>query len=344
MTEQSEPAVTDDTVTPSESAGLIPLGADIDWPDHEAAGAMREQVAAAPEDLGRLGDLAIWLAGLRGAGVHDLQRPRAVIFGAEHANAADTTDPGPSTVERLDAVRGRRSGAGAVSELAGVEIRIVDLAEAGADTAGAERLVGKPIDTEDVGTEADIVAAVARGARVADDEVDSGADLLIVALASHGVITPAAALVAVLTNTEPVKVLPRGARTSPEVWMRRATVVRDARRRGFGHRTEPDRLLTAIGGIDLAAAAGFLLQAAMRRTPVLFDGLGAAAAALVAYESQPRAVRWWQPADRVGDPAHELVLTRLGLDPILSLGVGTGDGTAAILAVPVLRAALREFG
>ena len=65
----------------------------------------------------------------------------------------------------------------------------------------------------------------------------------------------------------------------------------------------------------------------------------ASAAALIAYEAQPRAVRWWAAADLGADPMHELALTRMGQQGILGLGTGAGDGLAALLAVPVIRAA-----
>jgi nicotinate-nucleotide--dimethylbenzimidazole phosphoribosyltransferase len=186
--------------------------------------------------------------------------------------------------------------------------------------------------------------AIASGADLADEEVDSGADLLIVAVQGPDAGTPALALVAVLTNTEPVKVLPRGAEaTAVEDWMRQALEVRDARRRGMPHRAQPAQLLEAIGGSDIATAAGFLLRAAGRRTPVLLDGLPAATAALVAYEAQPRAVRWWHSADLSPQPAHELALTKLGQRSILDLGIGLADATAGLIAVPVLRAAIRTL-
>ncbi|MDQ6851167.1 MAG: nicotinate-nucleotide--dimethylbenzimidazole phosphoribosyltransferase [Actinomycetota bacterium] len=190
---------------------------------------------------------------------------------------------------------------------------------------------------------ASAAAAVAEGARLADTEVDGGADLLILALPRLG--TDAAIAVCVLTNTEPVKVLTRGAAAAdPEAWMRRAVEVRDARRHCMPLRDEPDALLGAIGSAHLAAAAGFVLRAAARRTPVLLDGPASAAAALVAYEAAPWAVRWWCASDRGPDPLHEFALTRLGLCSVLDLGTGRGDGLAAMLAVPVLQAAVRLAG
>jgi nicotinate-nucleotide--dimethylbenzimidazole phosphoribosyltransferase len=117
--------------------------------------------------------------------------------------------------------------------------------------------------------------------------------------------------------------------------------VRDLRRRGYPHRLEPAELVAAIGSAELATAAGFVLEAAARRTPVLLDGLAAVAAALLAYEAKPRAVRWWRLADRTPVPAHELAATTMALEPVLDLGLRLADGTAGALAVTVLRAAVR---
>jgi NaMN:DMB phosphoribosyltransferase len=185
--------------------------------------------------------------------------------------------------------------------------------------------------------------AVRDGIALADQETDTGTDLLL--LAAPGVRADAATAVAVLTNTEPVKVLARGAAASdPEAWMRTAVEVRDARRRCLPYREDPDRLLAEIGSDRLAVAAGVILRSAVRRTPVVVDGPVAAAAALVAYEAQPRAVRWWSAADQGPDPLHELVLDRLGQRPVLGLGTGLGDGLAALLCIPVIRVAARIAG
>ncbi len=182
--------------------------------------------------------------------------------------------------------------------------------------------------------------ALARGIEIADADIDAGADLLVVGLPDQD--STAAIAVSVLTDTEPVKVLARGAAaTDPEAWMQRAVEVRDARRRCMPMRDEADRLLEEIGSAPLAAAAGLVLRAATRRTPVLLDGPAAAAAALLAYQAAPRAVRWWCASDAGPDPVQDVALTRLGLRSVLGLGTARGDGLAAMLAIPVLQAAAR---
>lgn len=282
---------------------LLSLGADVDWPDNDAASAVRTMLASSHADPGRLGELAEWLAGVQGRNPpRDFARARAVVFGAPSGTDGGGTPP-----------------IQAIADLAGSGVR------------------GVPQRSDS------IADAIAAGAALADQEVDSGADLLVVALQGPDAGIPCLALTAVLTSSEPVKVMPRGARLAPDAWMELAVAVRDTRRRGMPHRGEPAALLAEIGGPDIAAAAGFLLRAAGRRTPVLLDGLPAATAALVAYEAQPRAVRWWQCADVSPEPAHEVALTKLGKRAVLELGIGLADGTAGLLAVPVLRAAVRTL-
>ncbi len=205
-----------------------------------------------------------------------------------------------------------------------------------ADLAGAGvRIVESPASAVPVTTE----TALAAGVAVADDEIDRGSDVLAVAVA--GVDVPASILVSVLTNTEPVKVLPRGAGLSVREWMALAVEVRDGRRRAFACRAEPGALLASVTTTDLAAATGFVLRAAARRTPTLLDGLGAVAAALVGNAVQPRAARWWRVADSSPHPAHALALAKLDQRPILDQSIDPADGTAAAIALTVLRAAIR---
>jgi nicotinate-nucleotide--dimethylbenzimidazole phosphoribosyltransferase len=185
-----------------------------------------------------------------------------------------------------------------------------------------------------------VPTALAEGVAAADQQIDEGADLLVVASPPEPVAATAA--VALLTDTEPVKLLPRGAAaTDPEAWMARAVAVRDLRRRCAPMRDAPVDLMTTLGSAPLAATAALLLRAAARRTPVVLDGSATAAAALLAYELQPRAVRWWTAADLGTEPGHEIALTRLGQRAILALGTDLSDGTAGMLAVLTLQTALQ---
>ncbi|HZZ96404.1 MAG TPA: nicotinate-nucleotide--dimethylbenzimidazole phosphoribosyltransferase [Jatrophihabitantaceae bacterium] len=250
--------------------------------------------------------------------------------------------------EASSAVRERLVGRPELGRLAWLAEWAVGVRPAGTSFGRARALIvgGEPgelvLDTAaavdagvaGVAAEGDLAAGVA----IADDEIERGTELLIVSVPEMR--ADAAIAVSVLTDTEPVKVLARGAAaTDPDAWMQLAIEVRDARRRCLTYRDDPDGLLTELGSSRLRVVAGIVLRATGRRTPVLLDGPVACAGALIAYEAAPRAVRWWAAADQGPDPLHEIALTRLGQEPILGVGSGLGDGLAGLLALPVLRAA-----
>ncbi len=171
--------------------------------------------------------------------------------------------------------------------------------------------------------------------------MDEGADLLVPTELGVGASTPAATLVAALTGTEPVAVVGRGSGIDDNTWMRKAAAVRDALRRARPVVTEPLELLRTAGGADLAALAGFLAQAAVRRTPVLLDDLSVCAAALLAEELAPGARSWWAAAHRTTEPAHAVALEHLDLEPLVDLGIAEGAGTGAVALLPLLANAAR---
>ena len=169
--------------------------------------------------------------------------------------------------------------------------------------------------------------------------MDSGADLLVPGDLGIGNTTPAAVLIGVLTNTDAAAVIGRGSGIDDAAWIRKCAAIRDALRRAREVVEDPVQLLATSGGADFAATTGFLLQAAIRRTPVLLDGVVSAACALVAQRIAFRAVDWWQAGQLSPEPAHAKALERLALDPVLDYGMRLGEGTGALLAVPVVKAA-----
>jgi nicotinate-nucleotide--dimethylbenzimidazole phosphoribosyltransferase len=142
-----------------------------------------------------------------------------------------------------------------------------------------------------------------------------------------------------VTGAEPVEAVGHGTGIDDAGWARKTAAVRDALFRARAV-SDPLGLLRCCGGADLAALAGFCAQAAIRRTPVLLDGLASTAAALVAERLAPGARAWWQAGHRSPEPAHALACAALGLEPILDLGMRLGEGTGAAVALPVLRAAV----
>lgn len=328
---------------------LEAAAAEIGWPDFEAENSAREllgRLGVSAVALGRLQELVVWLAGAQTrCPPLPPSRVRVVVFAADHGVAASVQPPvdmqALSTSARVHALAAGRGPAAVFAPLVGAGVRIVDISldddEPGSDRV--RRASGR-IDQGDALTEAEAERAVAIGARIADDEVDGGADLLIAASMGAGADIVAAALVSVLTNTEPVKALGLDSRLDDATWMQAMAVVRDAHRFGAESRYDTLVLLSRIGGADVAALTGFLLRAAARRTPVLLDGPTACAAALAARDVAPRAIRWWQAGSSSPVEAHRLALEELQLHALLELDLDFDQGVGALLAVPLLTAAV----
>ena len=233
----------------------------------------------------------------------------------------------------------------ALADIAGATVRVVDLAVY-ADPLSAQigahkvRRSSGDIAVEDALTEQETLDAIDAGRQIADQEVDAGADLLIAGDMGIGNTTAATVLVAGLTGVEPVAAVGYGTGIDDAGWARKTAVVRDALFRVEPLLAEPVATLRCCGGADLAGLAGFCAQAAVRRTPVLLDGLVVTAAALVAEQLAPGARLWWQAGHLSTEPAHALALAQLGLDPIVDLRMRLGEGTGAAVALPVLRAAV----
>ena len=233
-----------------------------------------------------------------------------------------------------------------LAEAAGASVRVVDIAvdvdEPLSPSIGTHKVRrgSGNIAVEDALSADEATAAIEAGRRIADEEVDSGADLLIAGDMGIGNTTAATTLIAALTDSEPVAVVGRGTGIDDAGWARKTAAIRDALYRARGVSADPVALLRICGGADVAAIAGFCAQAAVRRTPLLLDGLVVTAAAMVADRLAPGARLWWQAGHRSPEPAHAVALQRLELEPIVDMRMRLGEGTGAAVALPIVRAAV----
>ena len=195
------------------------------------------------------------------------------------------------------------------------------------------------IDREDAMTVDEARRAFSLGVALADEEIDAGADLLIIGDMGIGNTTTAAAITGLLAPADLLSVVGRGTGIDDATWMRKAAAVRDAMRRGKPHKGTPLELLATIGGPDIATMVGLLLGAAARRTPVILDGTVISAAALIAHRVAYKSRDWWQAGHRSTEPAHSAALGRLDLTPLLDLKMRLGEGTGALLTIPLVASA-----
>ncbi|QDQ97909.1 nicotinate-nucleotide--dimethylbenzimidazole phosphoribosyltransferase [Tomitella fengzijianii] len=334
-------------------------------PDAQAlrdAQARQRDLTKPPGSLGRLEDVGCWVASCQGqCPPRELARVRVVVFAGDHGIARAGVSAFPPDVTAQMVRNFRRGGAAvnAIADSVGAGVRVVDVAVDG-HLPGADRSVDDDaadhdadpvraykvraasgrIDREDALSAEETITAIGAGRAIADEEVDAGADLLIAGDMGIGNTTPATAIVATLTGLEPVVAVGRGTGIDDAAWMRKTAAIRDAMFRARHFVGDPVALLRTIGGADLAAMAGFLAQASVRRTPVVLDGLIATAAALVAAQLAPGCPDWWLAGHRSAEPAHDAALERLHKQPLLDFGMRLGEGTGALTAVPVVRAAV----
>lgn len=322
-------------------------------PDPAIATAAAERLAglATPAGaLGRLGDLAVWLAAAQGVvPPTPLTDVRLVIFAGDHGVARHGVSAYPPeiTAAMVRTFVAGRAGVSALAAANDVRVRVLDL---GVDddlagvpaevTAHKVRRSSGAIHLEDALTPEETRQAIDAGRAVADEEIDAGAQLLLSGDMGIGNTTPAAALVAAGLGLPAGEVTGRGTGVDDATWQRKVDVVQLALDRAGRRVEDPVEALAALSSADLAATVGYLVRAAERGVPVLLDGLMSVACALTADRLAPGAAAWFAAGHRSTEPAQSLALAKLGLEPVLDLGLRLGEGSGAVAAVPVLRSAV----
>jgi nicotinate-nucleotide--dimethylbenzimidazole phosphoribosyltransferase len=155
--------------------------------------------------------------------------------------------------------------------------------------------------------------------------------------------TASAALVCAFTGRDPAEMTGRGTGIDDSTHARKIEVVRAGLDRHQPDPADPAAVLAAFGGLEHAALAGFILGAAEQRVPVILDGVIAGAAALAAVALAPDAVAACIAGHRSVEPGHAATLGALGLHPLVDLGLRLGEGTGALLALPIVQSAARAL-
>ncbi|WP_457255131.1 nicotinate-nucleotide--dimethylbenzimidazole phosphoribosyltransferase [Pedococcus sp. P5_B7] len=305
--------------------------------------------------LGQLGELGAWLAATQGTVPPEpVEHVRAVIFAGDHGVSDHGVSAYPKSIT-AGMVRGFVAGQAAVSALArqhGVHLRVLDLgvAEDLSDlptsvTALKVRQSSGAIHLEDALTREQAEQAIGVGLAVAAEEIAAGAQLLISGDMGIGNTTPAAALIGYAYGLPACEVTGRGTGVDDAGLARKTDVIAQALARVSARSLDPVDALAALGSADIAASAGYMAGAASAGVPVLLDGLISVAAAVMADQLAPGAATWFVAGHRSTEPAQSIALDKLGLVPLLDLGMRLGEGSGAVAAVPLVRSAallLRE--
>ena len=304
-----------------------------------------------PGSLGRLEELACRLAAIRGRMPEGPLHPAIVVAAADHGVAARGVSAYPIevTAQMLSNFAGGGAAICVLAREAGARLVVVDAGViGGAAVAGVRTEVVDSVRcTEDltVGpamSRSTAIGMIERGIALAEELAAEGVQILGLGEMGIANTTSASALTAVLLPAEPSLVCGPGTGIDDAGLARKV----DAVRRGLAANglprpdAEPADVLSAVGGLEIAFLVGVTLGAAARRIPVLLDGFVSSVAALVAYGFREAAAASLVAATRSPEPGHALVLERLGLEPLLDLGLRLGEGTGAALALPLVRSSI----
>jgi nicotinate-nucleotide--dimethylbenzimidazole phosphoribosyltransferase len=321
----------------------------IDIKAGEAARARQLQLTKPPGSLGRLEDLACWFAARLRTPVPAAPRCEIFVFAGDHGVAERGVSAFPQSVTEQMVANFARGGA-AINVLASLEscrLEVVDVGTVANDPAPANvRKERVRAGTRDLASTAamtldEVRAALAVGERCARVAIERGAQLLIAGEMGIANSTSAACLICAFTGATSAAVVGRGTGLDDAGLARKREVVEIALSRVAGTGL-PDALhtLAELGGLEIAAMAGFYLEAARHGVPVVLDGYISTAAALAAAAIEPRAAEWMLAAHRSAEAGHRIALEELKLEPLLDLRLRLGEGSGAALALPIIRAAL----
>ncbi len=311
--------------------------------------------AKPPGSLGALEDLGVHLAGITGRCPPPApQRPAVALFAGDHGVVVEGVSAWPQeiTAAMVATIAAGGAAINALADVVGAEVTVVDVGVAtdlGHVIEGPAGVVDRRVRSgtgniacERAMTPEEAAEAVDVGRAVAVEMIDAGADCLLGGEMGIGNTTSSAALIAVCTGRSAHEVTGPGAGEPAGGLSHKRRVVAAAvtRAAGIDH---PVDLLAEIGGLEIAALAGFYNAAAQRRVPFIVDGVIAVAALCVADRLVPGTASMAIAAHRSSEPAASAALDHLGLRPLLDLGLRLGEGTGATLAVPLAQASARAL-
>ncbi|MEJ7796910.1 MAG: nicotinate-nucleotide--dimethylbenzimidazole phosphoribosyltransferase [Solirubrobacteraceae bacterium] len=316
-------------------------------PDRAAAIVARDRLDTLVKPAGSLGALEALIerwAAITGASPPGTIRAGVLVCAADHGHVVHGTslfDGDVGAQVTAAAARGE-TAVGVLARRGGHELLVADIGLCGATppavrdakiaAGSADMLAGPAL------TPAQLDRALVAGAALCAELAERGADCLALGEIGIGNSATTAALTCALTGADPELTVGRGSGLDAAGVQRKRVVVATAIKLHGGPLPARDALL-AVGGLELAALAGAIIEAVARRLPVIIDGYAVGAAALAAVGLEPAAGEVLFAAHRSSEPGHALVLAELGLEPLLDLRLRLGEASGALLALPIIEAA-----
>lgn len=300
--------------------------------DEAAAGAARARqnsLTKPPGSLGRLEEVAEFMAAWRATGRPEIWKAQALVFAGNHGICAQGVNPYPQEVT-VQMVANFQNGGAAINQLCRVNGADLDVIALDLDRPTADFTQGPAM------TEAETLEALNRGAAAVDD----GADILILGEMGIGNSTVAAALAAAAFGGSVAEWVGPGTGSDKAGIERKISAIERGLVRHAGVTGQAGAILAALGGREQAAICGAVLAARAARIPVILDGFICTAAAAVLYRADPRLLDHCLVGHASAEPGHRKLLAAIGKRPVLEFDMRLGEGSGAALALGIVRAAL----
>lgn len=314
----------------------------------EAAGRHLDQLTKPPGSLGKLEDVAKQLAGISGKTIPEIGKKAVIVMAADHGVCEEGVSAYPSEVTR-QMVLNFCSGGAAVNVLArhtGADVICVDIG-VNADIEHEllySRKVRKGTDNMAKGpamSEEEALQAIYTGIELVEGLVAQGYTLFATGEMGIGNTTASSALLTVLAGEEVAATVGRGTGIDDQRMLHKQAVIERAIALNQPDRSNPIDVLTKVGGLEIAGLTGVILGASMHRCPVVIDGFISSAAALVASRIAPHSISYMIASHLSQEKGHERLLKAVGLSPMLQMDMRLGEGTGALLAFPIIEAAIK---
>jgi nicotinate-nucleotide--dimethylbenzimidazole phosphoribosyltransferase len=303
--------------------------------------------------LGRLEDIAAQMVSIRQGNSAEPLQKAVYVFAADHGVTAEGVSAYPSEVTRQMVLNFLAQGAAinVLAKLHRVEMNVVDVG-VDAHFDAIDRLLHCKVRRgtrnmlyEAAMTDEELAQALAVGCRLATESKTKGLGLLAVGEMGIGNTTAASAITSVLTDKPVAQVTGKGTGLDPNAQAHKRQIIEAVVRKHFpsvgtDSTAEPLEVLRCVGGLEIAAMTGLILGAAQSGIAVVADGFISTAAAATAFAIEPRVRGYLFAGHQSEEPGHQVLLEYLGLQPILSLNMRLGEGTGAVLAMPIIESAM----
>jgi nicotinate-nucleotide--dimethylbenzimidazole phosphoribosyltransferase len=317
-----------------------------------AAAQTRQNTLTKPHgSLGKLEELSIQLAGIKGTTSPKLEHKSIIVMAADHGVAAETVSLYPQEVTRQMVLNFLKGGA-AINALAGqisARVIVVDMGV----KSGFQPLPGLLCKMIDFGTQnmtrgpamthQQAIASIEAGIQVVEAEMAKRLDIIGTGDMGIGNTTASSAIFAAISGKQPKKITGRGTGIGDRQLAHKIKIIEKALSVNKPNPKDPLDVLSKVGGFEIGGLVGIMLAGAAYRMPVVIDGFISGAAALIAVGLSPQARDYLIAAHLSAEAGHELLLQFLGMKPLLNLNMRLGEGTGAVIGIFLADAAARTI-